>query len=48
MVFEKSIILYVGLQFERKLYYVGFFLIHFLKENAMILTSYRENLNDSK
>jgi hypothetical protein len=25
-----------------------FFLIHFLKENAMILTSYCENLNDSK
>ena len=25
-----------------------FFLIHFLKENAMILTRYRENLNDSK
>jgi hypothetical protein len=28
--------------------YIMFFLIHFLKENAVILTSYCENLNDSK
>ena len=39
MVFEKSIILYVGLQFERKIYY-AFFLIHFLNIGKPRVLSY--------
>ena len=40
MVFEKSIILYVGLQFKRKIYYVFFFLIHFLNIGKPRVLSY--------